>query len=619
MKKVGSHYQGNGSCTFTVWAPEKEQMMLELVHPKEEILPMTKSRSGYFELTLSEIEPGARYFFRPENKHHYPDPASQFQPEGVHGPSEVINHRTYQWQDQTWKGVPFPEVILYELHVGTFTPEGTFEAIIPRLKELKAFGVNAIEIMPIAQFPGGRNWGYDGVFLYAVQNTYGGPEGFKKLVDACHAEGIAVYLDVVYNHVGPEGNYLEEFGPYHTDKYCTPWGGAMNLDGAWSDAVKEFFILNALYWIEEFHVDGLRFDAIHTIFDQSAVNFWQLLHEKVHELELRLGRLVVLIAESDLNDPKVLKSVDTGGWGFTAQWFDDFHHSLYSIIDEKEGLKRYPDFGRMDQLAKAYTDGFVHSGEFNKVRKRRFGASSVSLPGHQFIAFIDNHDQAGNRLLGERLSMLLSADRLKVAAAAMMLSPCVPMLFMGEEYAAQTPFLYFISHSKPELIEMVQKGRKEDFKSFNEGKQQVPPDPQDEKTFQDSVLNWDQRKEGKHQQMLEWYQALIQLRKTQPILQNFSRSSTQVQTIDESGFVLIRQNSSGTHYLTAFFNLSDQQVEAKVPHRCEQWDLLVHSYETRFSESTHEKTFPENVYANTSIQLLPWSVAVYMGESLETN
>lgn len=616
MKKAGSHYHGDHSCTFTVWAPEKEQMFLELVHPREETLPMIKNDLGYFELTLPETGPGTRYFFRPENEHHYPDPASQFQPEGVHGPSEVVDQQSYPWKDQVWKGIPFPSAILYELHVGTFTPEGTFEAVIPRLKDLKELGINALEIMPIAQFPGGRNWGYDGVFPYAVQNTYGGPESLKKLVDACHAEGIAVYLDVVYNHVGPEGNYLEEFGPYHTEKYCTPWGGAMNFDEAWSDGVKEFFIQNALYWIEEFHMDGLRFDAIHTIFDQSALHFWQLLHEKIHELELKLGRTVVMIAESDLNDPKVLKSVDTGGWGFTAQWFDDFHHSLYSIIDDKEGLRRYPDFGQMDQLAKAYTDGFVHSGEFNKNRKRRFGASSVSLPGHQFIAFIDNHDQAGNRLMGERLSMLLDADRLKVAAAAMMLSPCVPMLFMGEEYAAQTPFLYFISHSKPELIEMVQKGRTEDFKSFNEGKQEVPPDPQDEQTFQDSILNWDQRKEGKHQQMLHWYKALIQLRQTQPILRNFNKDLVQVQTIDESGFVLVRQNTDHTQCLIAFFNLSNDSIQTHVPKKCNSWNKLLDSRDPQFttSEATQE-VYSDDVYANAVINLYPWSVVVYCGEN----
>lgn len=616
MKKVGSHYHGDGSCTFTVWAPEKEQMLLELVRPREEILVMEKSRSGYFEITLSEIEPGTRYFFRPENVHHFPDPASQYQPEGVHGPSQVVDQQVHSWQDEAWKGVPFPSVILYELHVGTFTPEGTFEAIIPRLKELRDLGINALEIMPVAQFPGGRNWGYDGVFPYAVQNTYGGPEGFKKLVDACHAEGIAVYLDVVYNHIGPEGNYLEEYGPYHTEKYCTPWGGAMNFDGAWSDGVKEFYIQNALYWIKEFHVDGLRFDAIHTIFDQSAVNFWQLLHEKVHELELTLGRSIVLIAESDLNDPKVLKSVDTGGWGFTAQWFDDFHHSLYAIIDEKEGLKRYPDFGQMDQLAKAYTDGFVHSGEFNHVRKRRFGASSIGLPGHHFISFIDNHDQAGNRLMGERLSMLLDTDRLKVAAAAMMLSPCVPMLFMGEEYAEQTPFLYFISHSEPELIEMVQKGRTEDFKSFNEGKQEIPPDPQDEKTFQDSVLNWDCRNSGMHLQMRQWYQELIQLRRTQSVLQNYSKDLLKVQTLDESGFILIRHNADHTRYLVAAFNLSNESVETRLSQRCDNWTKVLDSCDPRFnSESLNRQPYPNDVYKETVIKLFPWSVVIYCGEN----
>src|SRR5690606_411563 len=301
----------------------------------------------------------------------------------------------------------------YELHVGTFTDEGTFDAIIPRLDDLLALGINALELMPVAQFPGERNWGYDGVFPYAVQNTYGGPDGLKRLVDACHAKGLAVFLDVVYNHVGPEGNFLSKYGPYFTNKYCTPWGDAINFDDAWCDGVREYFVNNALYWLEYFHIDGLRLDAVHMVFDNGAVHFWQYLADRVKQLQERLGRPLHLIAESDLNSPRVVNPPSVGGYGFTAQWLDDFHHALYVMLDRK-GRERYADFGRLDQFAKALKEGFVHSGEFVKFRKRKHGASSAGIPGDRFVAFTQNHDQVGNRPLGERLSSLIDRERLKV-------------------------------------------------------------------------------------------------------------------------------------------------------------------------------------------------------------
>ncbi|HEY1870667.1 MAG TPA: alpha-amylase family glycosyl hydrolase, partial [Chitinophagaceae bacterium] len=386
---IGSTYSP-GNTKFIVWAPLKKRMILHIVYPFEKKIEMQKDDSGYFHAE-TKTENGSRYFFMPEEEKDLPDPASKFQPHGVHGPSEVIDEN-FEWADANWKGIPFEDLVLYELHAGIFTNEGTFEAIIEKLDHLISTGINAIEMMPIAQFPGNRNWGYDGVFPFAVQNSYGGPWGLKKLVNACHQKGIAVFLDVVFNHLGPEGNYLEQFGPYFTDKYKTPWGKAINFDGQYSDAVRDFFSDNAIYWFEYFHIDGLRFDAIHEVHDAGSKHFWQFMHQNIRKLEQRLGRSFYTIAESDLNDPKVVGSAELGGFDFSAQWLDDFHHALYTLVDRERGKILYADFGNINQLAKAYKDGFVHSGEYVDFRKKKFGASSAGVPGNKFVVFIDNHD-----------------------------------------------------------------------------------------------------------------------------------------------------------------------------------------------------------------------------------
>ncbi|HSI89620.1 MAG TPA: alpha-amylase family glycosyl hydrolase, partial [Adhaeribacter sp.] len=329
MSRPGAQLSDNGRCLFRVWAPEKKAVTLHLVKPEVRQLPMKQDADGYFTVEAANILPGTSYFFRPGTRQNLPDPASHFQPEGVHGPSEIVDHKRYAWTDKNWRGLPFKDLILYELHVGTFTPEGTFEAIIPRLPELAETGINALELMPVSPFPGSRNWGYDGVFPYAVQESYGGPDGLKALVNACHNYGIAVFLDVVYNHLGPEGNYFGKFGPYFTNKYKTPWGEALNFDGEWSDGVREYFVENALHWFENYHLDGLRLDAIHAVIDCGAVPVWQLMSGRVQELSEKLGRPLHLVAESDLNSPRVVKNTEAGGMGFEAQWLDDFHHALY--------------------------------------------------------------------------------------------------------------------------------------------------------------------------------------------------------------------------------------------------------------------------------------------------
>lgn len=533
---------------------------------------MARGSDGYFEVELPNCPAHAQYFYMLDGSD-LADPASHYQPNGVHGPSALIDHGKYQWKDEEWKNPPLEELICYELHVGTFTKKGTFEAIIPRLADLKSLGINAIELMPVAEFPGGRNWGYDGVFPFSVQHTYGGPYGLKKLVDACHHYGIAVYLDVVYNHIGPEGNYFNPYGPYFTEAYRTPWGAAINFDGPWSDGVREYFASNALHWFHHYHIDGLRLDAIHAIMDNGAVHVLQYINKAVNDYSLKSKKNIYTIAESDLNAPRVIQSTQTGGYGFDAQWLDDFHHALFVLL-HPEGKERYEDFGAMEQLAKAYTDGFVHSGEYVKERRRKHGASSAGIPGFKFVAFIQNHDQVGNHKNGKRLSNLVPDSHLRIAAAALLLSPYIPMLFMGEEYGETRPFLYFTSHGDPELVEQVRSGRKREFGHLLGD--QDPPDPQAASSFKLCVLDWSIRKQGTHGQLLEWYKRLIALRRSHAALKNFNKPATQITVINTGVWALQRQDESGQSQLLAFFNLSNEAVLHPLPPNT-TWTCLLDS------------------------------------------
>ncbi len=586
-------------------------MKLHLVHPVDKYFEMKADGQGYFTIEIEGVKEGAEYFFIPENKKDLPDPASHFQPKGVHGPSAVIDQNAYEWNDTGWGGVPFHELILYELHVGTFSEEGTFEAIISKLDDIKKVGINAIELMPIGQFPGDRNWGYDGVYPYAVQNSYGGPLGLKRLVDACHQKGIAVFLDVVYNHLGPEGNYFSEFAPYFTDRYKVPWGDALNFDGNHSDGVREYFANNALHWFEYYHIDGLRIDAIHAIYDHGAVHFWELFHAGIHAAEQKIGRKFYTIAESDLNDPIVVKHPENGGYGFSGQWLDDFHHALYTLVHE-EGRKLYIDFGSMEQLAKGYTDGFVHSGEYVKFRKRKFGRSSAGISGDRFIIFIDNHDQAGNRVTGARLSSLIDHERLKVAAAGMLLSPYIPMLFMGEEYAEQSPFFFFVSHSDEELIQAVREGRKEEFAAF---KWDIdPPDPQSKKTFIDSKLNWKSREMKDHAIILNWYTELIALRKSHPAFQSFDKNDVRAIPLGEAGLILHRQSAGGRDHALILFNFSEKHLTYSLPSIPSELCKLIDSKDVAWYSTKQKHSgelSPVSVRPGESVKLPGLSVTVY--------
>lgn len=571
--KIGANYTGNGKCEFVVWAPFLKKMLLKIVSTEERVIPMVRDNRGYWHVTAEIVSPSTLYYYRLDDERERPDPASHFQPKGVHGPSQLVDHNSFNWEDRNWRGIALSEMIIYELHVGTFTPDGTFSAAISRLPELTDLGINAIEIMPVSQFPGERNWGYDGTYPFAVQNSYGGPEWLKHLVNECHKKGVVVVLDVVYNHLGPEGNYLRDYGPYFTDKYKTPWGMAINFDDAYSNEVRNFFIENALHWFKNYHIDALRLDAIHGISDLSAKPFLQELAERVEEFSSLEGKRFYLIAESDLNDSRVIRPRELGGYGIDAQWCDDFHHSIHTLLTgEKDGY--YIDFGRIEHLVKSLREGFVYSGGYSEYRKRNHGNSSNDRPAVQFIVFSQNHDQMGNRMLGERLTNIASFESLKLAAGTVLLSPYIPLLFMGEEYGEDAPFLYFVSHSDPGLIQAVREGRKEEFKAF--AWKGEPFDPQNVETFLKSKIRWEKRREGKHKILLDFYKNLLKLRRNVPALSNLDKESLDVYGFEEDRILFMRRWKNDSHVFCIFnFNREDTKFSTSLPE--ENWRKLLDS------------------------------------------
>ena len=569
---LGATHLGNSGCRFVVWAPLAGKVEVHVVSPQEKIIPLDRHPNGYHEAILEGVPLGSLYLYRLDCHQERPDPASRLQPKGVHGPSQVVD-RHFPWQDSTWFGLPMQDYIIYELHVGTFTPEGHFDAIIGYLDELRQLGITAIEIMPVAEFPGNRNWGYDGVYPFAVHSSYGGPTGLKRLVDACHRKGISVILDVVYNHLGPEGNYLRDFGPYFTEQYHTPWGPALNFDGPHSDEVRRYFIENALSWVTEFHIDALRIDAVHGIMDRSAQPFLQELAVAVHKQAERLNRRVYLIAESDLEDTRLIRHRHLGGYGLDAQWNDDFHHCIHALLTgERTGY--YQDFGHIQHLVKAFHEGFVYSGQYSEYRRRRHGNSSRYIPAHRFVVFTQNHDQIGNRMLGERLSQLVSFEGLKLAAGLVVLSPFIPLLFMGEEYGETAPFPYFTSHSDPNLVQAVRQGRQEEFASFQW--QGAPQDPQDEAAFLRAKINHPLRQEGQHQVLTDFYKKLIRLRKEISALTCLSKDNMEVLGYEKTRTLLVRRWSDREEVAMAF-NLNKNAVEVAFPLPAGQWSKLIDS------------------------------------------
>ena len=493
---------------FSVWAPGPERV--EVVVDGRSY-SMSKERPGWWRRRVPDAGPGCRYGFCLDGGPPRPDPRSPSQPDGVHGLSETLDHCGYEWGDRSWRGISPRGITVYELHIGTFTPEGTFDSATLRLEHLVQLGVDAVEVMPIAEFPGSRGWGYDGVDLYAPHHAYGGPEGFKRFVDACHRHGLGVILDVVYNHLGPDGNYLAQFGPYFSGRHQTNWGDAVNFDGPGRDEVRRFVIDNALMWLDTYHVDGLRLDAVHAIADESAVHILEELAVEVGALAARLGRTCFVVAESDLNDPRLVRSRGAGGYGLDAVWADEWHHALHAVLTgEKDGY--YEDFGSLSLLTKALRQAWVHDGTWSPYRQRHHGGSPRGLDGHRFTVFTQNHDQVGNRAAGDRLAALTNTGRLRIAAALLLTSPFTPLLFQGEEWAATAPFQYFTEHEDPDLGRAVSDGRRREFQRFGWAPEDVP-DPQDAHTFVRSRLDWDEVDRSPHAEVFDWYRRLIALRR----------------------------------------------------------------------------------------------------------
>jgi maltooligosyltrehalose trehalohydrolase len=620
--RFGARPQGDGSTSFRVWAPRAETLSVRLVGEEPRTFALERRGEDVFEANLPGVGAGADYFYLVNGERERPDPVSRHQPRGVHGPSRVVDPEGFDWTDGGWEGIPLRDLIIYELHTGTFTPEGTFDAIIPKLSHLKSLGVNALELMPVAEFPGGRNWGYDGAHLYAPQSTYGGPEALKRLVDACHREGLAVVLDVVYNHLGPEGNYLGEYAPVFTQNYRTPWGDALNFDDAESDGVRRHFIENALYWLTEFHFDGLRLDAVHRIIDTGPRHLLEELAGEFRAQAEALGRRAWTIAESDLNDVRVIEPSGEGGYGLDAQWSDDFHHSLHALLTKTE-RGYFADFGQLSHLAKAIEEGFVYDGRRSEFRRKRHGNSSAGRPGEQFVVCVQNHDQIANGYWGDRLGSLLTLEQQKLAAALLLLcAPNVPMLFMGQEWGETAPFLYFTSHTDEALGRAVREGRREEYSSFVKGEGETASalggfaDPQDPATFEQSKLVWSRMKESPHAEVFRFYRELIETRGRLPCLSNCDKTRTRV-TFDESRqWLVVERGDEGGGAALIFCNLSGAAQEIPAPDAGGSWRLSLWTGAREYG-GEGEASAPPDVFESAGgagVRLGGWGAALYAKE-----
>ena len=603
---LGATLLGHDTCRFLVWAPLAKQVVLCIAAPHERRILMQATTRGYFHVIAEGISAGALYRYQLDNDRERPDPASRHQPQGVHGFSQVTDNR-FDWSDSSWGGIPLEEYVLYELHVGTFTPQGTLEAIIPRIATLKQLGITAVELMPVAQFPGNRNWGYDGVYSYAVQASYGGPTALKELINSCHRQGIAVVLDVVYNHLGPEGNYLGDFGWYFTDRYKTPWGQAVNFDGPGSDEVRRYFIQNALEWITDFHIDALRLDAVHAIVDTSAGSFLEELTTAVHQRAVELGRDVFLIAESNRNDARIVTASAAGGLGCDAVWNNDLHHSLHVLLTrEQDGY--YEDFHSVEDLAGCFRQGFLFSGQYSKYRQRRHGNSSKQVSAKRFVVYAQNHDQVGNRNVGDRLAEIASFEQLKLAAGAVLLSPYIPLLFMGEEYGEAAPFQYFVSHGDVALIEAVRRGRRGDFASFAWSRD--VPDPQSEATFLRSKLNWERRASGQHRILWLFYQELLRLRRDIPSLVQLDKNSLEAAAFHDKRVLLLhRWSPSDRVCIVLHFNEDPTRLTLPLPSG--PWHRELDSAEPRWGGEGSKTPETLDSSGETQLALGPWSLLVF--------
>lgn len=623
-RAVGVEVLPDGIVHARVWAPTSVavSVILEAGPGTVDGLPVSVAleaeERGYFSGNLPGAAAGTHYQFRLDEAAILPDPASRLQPHGVHGVSEVVDPATFAWKIDRWSLPPFDQWVLYELHVGTFTPRGTFEAIIPHLPYLKDLGVTTLELMPIAQFPGRRNWGYDGVFPYAAQNSYGGPDGLRRLADACHERGMGVILDVVYNHLGPEGDVLPQFGPYFTDRYRTPWGDAINYDGQDSDEVRRFFIESALMWVEECRIDGFRLDAVHQIFDPQAQPFLAELGQAVHRRAAELGRSAVLVAESDLNDPKLVLPREIGGYALDAQWADDFCHALeVQLVGEKSSYAA--DYGEFSQLGMALRQAFVYTGQYNPSRRRRFGRSPAPARRDQFVVFVQNHDQVGNRPGGERLAHLITLAQQKLAAATVILSPFVPLLFMGEEYGELHPFLYFTEHVDPDLVEAVRAGRKAEFPEWEWG--EAAPDPQDVAAFEQSKLDLTLHEQGEHRALHTFYRELLTWRRRLPVLSD-PTACRDVSLWEEERVIMLRAGREDEPLGDVFAILSFAQAETQVtvPLPAGNWVKRLDAGDSRFLGAGEHTPSSLSSPGSVDLTLAPLAVLLFTrasGDCLE--
>ncbi|MEU6404843.1 malto-oligosyltrehalose trehalohydrolase [Streptomyces sp. NPDC046985] len=528
---------------FEVWAPQAGRVTLQC-DGADSALERDPERAGWW-TGEAQAQDGSRYGFALDGGPVLPDPRSRRQPDGPDGLSAVVDHARHPWRTADWAGRPLPGAVVYELHVGTYTPEGTFDAAAERLRHLVELGVTHVELMPVCPFPGRHGWGYEGVSLWAVHEPYGGPEGLKRFVDRAHELGLAVLLDVVHNHLGPSGNYLPQFGPYFTDTHHTPWGSAVNLDAPGSDEVRDFLTGSALAWLRDYRIDGLRLDAVHALVDTRAYHFLEELSTAVDALAAELGRPLPLIAESDLNDPRLITPRPEGGLGLHAQWNDDFHHALHTALTgERQGY--YADFGQapLAAVAKTLSGGYFHDGTYSSFRGRRHGRplERARVAGHRLLGYTQTHDQVGNRAQGDRLSTLLadSPGLLACAAALTLTAPFTPMLFMGEEWAAGTPWQFFTDHTDPELAEAVRTGRRREFAEHGWAEEDVP-DPQDPATRDRSCLDWSEPERAPHARLLDWYRRLIALRREQPDLTDPDLADTKVAFDEDARWIAFRR------------------------------------------------------------------------------
>jgi maltooligosyltrehalose trehalohydrolase len=550
-----------GGVELRVWAPHRQSVDVVILGDPEQRLPLEPEAHGYFSARIEGLAPGSDYYYLLDGDARRPDPASRHQPRGVHGPSRIVDPSEHAWTDAAWAGRSLEDYVIYEAHIGTFTREGTFDAAIERLPDLAELGVTALEIMPVAAFPGERNWGYDGAYLFAPQHSYGGPSGLKRLVEACHAHGLAVVLDVVYNHLGPEGNYLGEYGPYFTDRYQTPWGSALNYDGADSDGTRRLVLDNALFWLREYHVDALRLDAIHGIYDFSAQHLLAEMQELVEAESASLGRPLHLIAESDLNDVRVIAPRGEGGFALAAQWSDDFHHSAWTVLGGgRHGY--FADFGRVADLAKALEEGFVYDGRRSEFRRRRHGSSAARRPGRQLVVYVQNHDQVANASQGRRIAQRLDSARERLAAVLLVTAPNTPLLFMGQEYGETNPFHYFVDHGDTHLLEAVRDGRRREMEEMGFGDEFADPTSAD--TFERSKLDWSRRDREPHARLLSLYRELLVLRRDHAALKNDAPGSRRARWDDEARWLVLERTDGAEGRVIIVFNFSDEPADIPV-------------------------------------------------------